>query len=140
MSSFIDSDPTLRALQFSLDGLSKRAEVASNDVANADTPNYKASEVTFEDSLRQALAGKSGNPMPLTLTDGAHIDPDETGGAAAITETPLLNAVMKNDNNSVDIDREMTTLAETNVSYAAMAQLASTKMAIMRSAITDTRP
>src|SRR5579884_3730066 len=140
MSNFIDTDRTVQALQFALDGLSKRVQVASDDIANADTPNFKASEVTFEGSLRQALAGKSDNPVPLVLTDGAHIDPDEQGGRAAIAETPLLNQVMRNDDNNVDIDREMTTLAEANISYDAMAQLASTKLAIMRSAIQDTRP
>jgi flagellar basal body rod protein FlgB len=91
--------------------------------------------------LRQALAGNADNPLPLTLTDGAHIDPNgPRAGHAAIAETPLLNAVGKNDNNSVDIDREMTTLAESNVSYDAMAQLASSKLAILRSAIQDTKP
>lgn len=140
MSSFIDGDATLRALQFSLDGLSKRVQVATNDIANADTPNFKASEVTFENSLRLALAGKGDNPVPLMLTDGAHIDPQAQGSEAAIIETPLLNLVSKNDNNNVDIDREMTTLAEANVSYDAMAQLASTKLAIVRSAISDLHP
>ena len=140
MSSFIDRDPTLSALQFSLDGLAKRVQVATNDIANADTPNYKASEVTFEDSLRNALGGKSDGPLALVRTDGAHIDPESNVGSAAIVETPLLNAVLKNDNNNVDIDREMTTLDEANINYDAMAQLVTTKMSILRSSITDSKP
>src|SRR5579864_3044181 len=109
MSTFIDSDPTVKALQFSMDGLAKRVQVATNDIANADTPNFKASEVTFEGSLRQALQGNADTPLALTRTDGAHLDPQGNAGPAGIAETPLLNAVMKNDNNSVDIEREMTT-------------------------------
>ena len=140
MSNFIDSDPTVRSLQFSLDGLAKRAQVANNDIANADTPNYKASEVTFENSLRQALQGDAGPSLPLTRTDGAHIDPQANPGMASISETPLLNEVLKNDNNNVDIDREMTTLAETNIMYDAMTQMATTKLSILRSSITDTKP
>jgi flagellar basal-body rod protein FlgB len=140
MSTFIDSDRTVQALQFSLDGLSKRAQVVTNDIANADTPNYKASEVTFEGSLRRALEGSADSPLALTLTDGADIDPERSGAAAAVVETPLLNAVLKNDNNNVDIDREMTTLAESNTMYSAMAQLATTKLSILRSSITDTKP
>ena len=140
MSNFIDSDPTVRSLQFSLDGLAKRAQVANNDIANADTPNFKASEVTFENSLRQALQGNAGPPLALTRTDGAHIDPRANPGMASISETPLLNEVLKNDNNNVDIDREMTTLAETNIMYDAMTQMATTKLSILRSAITDTKP
>jgi flagellar basal-body rod protein FlgB len=140
MSSFIDGDKTIKALQFSLDGLSKRVQVASNDIANADTPNYKASEVTFEGNLRKALRGDGDNPLPLTLTDGAHMDPRHNVGVAAVVETPLLNQVLKNDNNSVDVDREMTTLAESNIMYNAISQMTSTKLGMLRASITETRP
>ncbi|HLY66341.1 MAG TPA: flagellar basal body rod protein FlgB [Chloroflexota bacterium] len=140
MSSFIDTDRTMQALQFTLDGLSKRVQAATNDVANADTPNFKSSEVTFEGSLRQALQGNTDNPLPLTLTDGADIDPTRPSGLAAIAETPLYNRVMKNDNNNVDIDREMTTLASSNIMYDTMTQLASSKLAIIKSDLMDTKP
>src|SRR5690349_4795496 len=97
MASFIDGDVTMRALQFSLDGLSKRTQVATNDIANADTPNYKSSVVSFEDSLKSVIDGTKDNPMPLTLTDGAHIDPIRADQRqAAIVETPLYNRVSKN--------------------------------------------
>jgi flagellar basal-body rod protein FlgB len=140
MSNFIDTDKTIQALQFSLDGLSKRVQVASQDLANADTPNFKASEVTFEGSLRKALRGEDPGTLSLTLTDGAHMDPRHNTGAASITETPLLNEVMKNDNNSVDVEREMTTLTTSNIMYDAIEQMAATKLSILRSSITDTRP
>ena|SRR5579862_6676492 len=140
MSSFIDTDKTVQALQFTLDGLSKRTQVATNDVANADTPNFKASEVTFEGSLRQALEGGGDFPLPLKLTDGADIDPNKPAGLAAIVETPLYNRVLKNDNNNVDVDPEMTTLAESNIMYETMTQLAESKLGILKSAITDTKP
>ena len=137
MSSFIDSNTTMRALQFTLDGLSKRAQVATNNVVNANTPNFKASQVTFQASLRQALTGNTNNPVPLTLTDGADINPDAQVGQAAIVETPLTNLVLKNDGNNVDIEREMTTLAETNIMYDAVAQFATDKLGILRAAVND---
>ena len=140
MSNFIDTDKTIQALQFSLDGLSKRTQVANNDIANADTPNFKAAEVTFEGSLRKALRGAGDNPLPLTLTDGAHMDPRGNVGAATIKETPLINEILKNDNNNVDIDREMTTLAESHIMYDAMSQMATTKLSMLRASITETRP
>jgi flagellar basal-body rod protein FlgB len=140
VSSFIDTDKTVQAMQFSLDGLSKRVEVANNDIANAETPNFKSSEVNFENSLRLALAGSDSGSLALTRTDGAHLDPRGNPGAAAIVESPLLNQVMKNDNNNVDIEREMTTLAESNIMYEAMAQLAQTKLSILRASITETKP
>ncbi|MGH2468768.1 MAG: flagellar basal body protein, partial [Chloroflexota bacterium] len=36
-------------MQFTLDGLAQRSQVASNNITNADTPNFKSSIVTFED-------------------------------------------------------------------------------------------
>lgn len=140
MSSFIDTDKTVQAMQFTLDGLAKRTQVASNDISNADTPNFKSSEVTFEGSLRQALQGGGDYPMRLTLTDGADIDPNTPAGLAQISETPLYGRVLKNDNNNVDVDREMTTLAESNILYDTMTQLAETKLGILKSTITDTKP
>jgi flagellar basal body rod protein FlgB len=61
-------------------------------------------------------------------------------GVAAVVETPLLNQVLKNDNNSVDVDREMTTLAESNIMYNAISQMTSTKLGMLRASITETRP
>ncbi|MGH2364643.1 MAG: flagellar basal body rod protein FlgB [Chloroflexota bacterium] len=140
MSSFIDTDPTLRAMQFTLDGLAQRSQVASNNVTNADTPNFKSSIVTFEDSLRQALAGDTSGSLPLTLTDGADINPNQGTSQAAITETQLGNLVNKNDGNNVDIEGEMTTLAQSNIMYDAMVQLDTAEMAMLKASVSDVKP
>lgn len=140
MSSFIDTDTTMRALQFSLDGLAKRAEVTSANIANADTPNYKASNVTFESSLRQALAGTQTGSLPLTLTDGADINPDQTGTSATISQLTPQSLVNKNDNNNVDVESEMTTLAQTNLMYDAMVQLSTSQLGIIKSSLIDLKP
>ncbi|MHB8618624.1 MAG: flagellar basal body rod protein FlgB [Chloroflexota bacterium] len=137
MASFLDGSPTVNALQFTLDGLSQRVQATTNNIANADTPNFKASVVSFQQSLRNALAGGSNDPLPMTMTDGADINPGGNAGQATITETPLLNLVSKNDGNNVDIEHEMTTLAASNIMYDAMVQLTSTKMSMYRSSIAE---
>ena len=65
--------------------------------------------------------------------------------AAELQSSPVLRNVVSEaqDNGlrlNVDVDREMTTLAESNVMYDAMAQLTSSKLAIVRSTLQDMRP
>lgn len=50
------SDPVASALTSALDGLAYRQRVTANNIANMDTPNFIASKVDFEDSLRTAVA------------------------------------------------------------------------------------
>lgn len=50
------SDPVAAALGSALDGLALRQRVAADDIANMDTPGFRASTVDFESSLRSALA------------------------------------------------------------------------------------
>src|SRR5205823_3745322 len=50
------NDPTAKAMRTALDGLQQREQSIANNIANVDTPNYKAKEVRFEDMLAQQLA------------------------------------------------------------------------------------
>ena len=53
-------DPTMQAIQTSLDGLAARQRIISQNLANSETPGYLSQNVNFEDSLRSAMA--SGDP------------------------------------------------------------------------------
>ena len=69
--SFAISDAVSRVLDSALDGLSMRQNVIADNIANVDTPGFRATSVDFENSLRSAIA-----------TGGL-----ETSGVSA-TETP----------------------------------------------------
>jgi flagellar basal-body rod protein FlgB len=78
-------------------GLAARQRAIANNVANADTPNFKASEVRFEDTLKTAIS--RGRPGATT---------DQTALNAAASRTSLIDSTSaRGDGNNVDIDREM---------------------------------
>ena len=56
-------DPTLDVLHSALNGLMTRQSVLANNIANASTPGFQASQVDFETTLRQAMANGTNPPM-----------------------------------------------------------------------------
>jgi flagellar basal-body rod protein FlgB len=120
--NFSGTDSYLRA---AMSGLAARQRAIANNVANVDTPGFKASEVRFEDVLSNAL--KSGTP-------GSAINQSSLNSAAS--RSTLEDATsMRADGNNVDIDREMESLSEANLNYSALTQVMSTRLGILRSVI-----
>ncbi len=121
--NFTGADSYLRA---AMSGLAARQRAIANNVANVDTPNFKASEVRFEDALKSAMS--SGSPGST---------PDQSNLNAAAARSTLIDATaLRADGNNVDIDREMAMLSETNLSFSAMAQIMTTRIGILRNVIT----
>ncbi len=132
----IRNDLAAQALKKALDGLSLRAQTIANNVANVDTPNFKSSEVTFEQDLQAALSRRPDG-LPLAMTNARHLSDGSpvTLDAVQPRTVPLLSTSMRNDGNNVDIDREMAQLAETQISYQAATQLLNTKFQQLKLAI-----
>ena len=57
----------MQAIQASLDGLAARQRISAQNLANSETPGYIAKNVSFEDSLRSAIA--SGDPAQASVTE-----------------------------------------------------------------------
>ena len=87
---------TITALSSSLDGLAARQRAIADNIANINTPNYRARVVTFESALASSVA--SGN------------------GAVAASETRSTDATNVNGNN-VNLDRETLSNIETLLRY-----------------------
>src|SRR5713226_9165115 len=102
-------------IEKALDGLALRQRVTSDNVANVDTPGYRASRVEFEDVLHSALERGRG-------ADGS--EPEQRPRVV----TPRLHG--QSDGNNVDIDTEMVLLAETNLTYNALAQVTSGRLRV----------
>ncbi len=127
----MEDDLTIKAVKMALDGLSLREEIIGHNIANADTPGFKARTVTFAKQLRQALDKNETGELHLKRTLRGHIDPDGASGPLpqVISRT---NSTLRIDGNSVDLDLEMMQLAETNIQYQALTQLISRKMALLK--------
>ena len=112
-------------LQAAMSGLAARQRTIANNVANADTPNFKASEVRFEDALKSAISRGRGSSAA-----------DQSSLNRSISRSSLLDATStRADGNNVDIDREMAMLSETNLTYSAITQIMTTRLGILRSVI-----
>jgi flagellar basal-body rod protein FlgB len=119
----------VNVLQQSLHGLTARQRAIGENVANADTPGYKRMEVTYERQLRAALKGKQEAENDLELKTGSsrHFQLGPLGNADPTQLHRIDDQTYRNDGNNVDIELEMTKLAETNIRFNTMATLAKDK-------------
>ncbi len=121
-----------------LTGLATRQRVISNNVANVDTPDFKASTVSFEQALRRASSRDDGGFRMFSVAN-AVAGPDDAPAEAEATVTVLADTTRRRDGNNVDIDQEMVELAETNITYNALAQLTSSRLQVLRTIVNDGR-
>ena len=127
-------DGTINLLQKSLNVRSVQHQVLSSNVANADTPNYKAFEVAVDEELRKLGTGKPR--IQLTRTQSSHLPV----GRAEVDRVTLKNSPapalsLRADGNTVDLDRAMGELSENTLKYKTSAQLISMKLKDLRNAI-----
>ena len=96
----------------------QRAEVLANNIANADTPNYKARDFDFSAALQEAVAGRSSGDLPLATTAPGHIQgaAGPSGPTRLMYRTPAQDAV---DGNTVDMDLERSAFSENALQYQA---------------------
>ncbi len=121
-------------LHRSLNLRSRQHRVISANVANADTPGYKAFEVAVGEELRK-LRPEAGRVQPVR-THAAHL-PVGGGGQDRVTLKAAVPATLdlRADGNTVDLDRSMGELAENAIQYKASAQFISRKFKSLKTAI-----
>jgi flagellar basal-body rod protein FlgB len=138
-------DAASRAVRTALGGLTRRQETIAHNIANVDTPGFRAQEVRFEEQLRAALAGPTRRPevtrLGLATTHQSHLplEPRARAVDSPIQIGESLDGTLRNDGNTVDVDRQMTQLAETQVIYNALAQAQINRFAKLRSVIREGR-
>lgn len=119
------SVPIESVLQAALRGLSLRQRVIADNIANADTPGYKARVVSFEQQLRSAMRQAGGGEELLRQASPRIYD--------------TLNRTGHADGNSVDLDQELLAMTETSLRYNAISQAVVSRLALYRSILTDGR-
>lgn len=110
----------------------RRAEVLASNLANADTPNYKARDFDFHAALAQAQ--QSAGAGTLTVTHANHIA--TAGGVASPTELAYripMNSSL--DGNTVDGSQEQAAFAENALQYRATLTFLSSRMRGLLTAI-----
>lgn len=134
MSALIDK--TTRALGASINMRQLRQNVTTANIANAETPGYKAKKLDFEEALSRAVdMEKFGE---ASISDPEHVMVGQgsiSNVRADVYDNPDVN--ISPDGNTVNLEKEMTSLAENSVMYKAAVQLMNKKMAALKYAITE---
>lgn len=128
-------DPLVGNLKASLTARNARQSVVTGNLANADTPGYRAKRVEFEAELKAMVSGDASATM--TRTDGAHLAGDgERTGIATIAEAEVSTSVGMDD-NTVSREAEMARMAENQLLYRASAKALGRHLAMLRYAISE---
>jgi len=137
MSTSIDSYLGIPAQALAIE--SRRTELLAANLANVDTPNFKARDLDFKSALANA-AEPTGGSLALRQTQAAHQSatalPAVAGAAndsALRYRVPLAPSL---DGNTVDEQLEQAAFAENSVRYQATLTLLSTRLRSLMSAIT----
>ncbi|OIR08422.1 flagellar basal body rod protein FlgB [mine drainage metagenome] len=116
MTSSIDA--MFRFQQAALNLRAARQELVASNIANADTPNYKAKDIDFASALQGALSG-SGQKLPVAVTSPQHLagaTGESVMGAPVQYRKPLQPSA---DGNTVDMDVERAQFADNALRYEA---------------------
>jgi len=105
-------DSTIQKLQSSLGYATARNSAISSNIANVDTPNYKAQDVQFKD----VLASQLGSDLEAKRTDARHL-PFSGGQELGYRAVSKGGTEYNHNGNNVDIDKEMTELAKNQIYY-----------------------
>jgi len=111
-----------------------RQQVLAGNIANADTPNYKARDIDFSAALKNAVAGRGmEGDLVLARTSSRHLD----GAASAMPASLLYRQETQSavDGNTVDMDVERSQFSENAIHYEAGISFVSGKLRTLLSAI-----
>ena len=127
-------DGTIAALQKTLNIGSLRHKVLTSNIANIDTPNYKAFEVVMEDELKKN--NRSAGPIELVRTSSRHLSGrHSSSNEIEIKTVDSAGNNFRADGNTVDLDRTMGKLAENTILYRSAAQIIKMKFQGLKNAI-----
>lgn len=127
-------DNQLRGHQSALNLQAHRQQLLASNIANADTPNYKARDIDFREALKGSVAGRLG-PLALSATRSGHLGANTGHPLDAFTRyrTESQSSV---DGNTVNMDTERAAFAENAVHYEASITFINGLLRSMQTAIT----
>jgi flagellar basal-body rod protein FlgB len=126
-------DRTVAGLTKSMDLTWKRNQALSSNIANAETPQYRAAELTFGQELKRAFGSSQESIM---RTDSQHLDVGRNQSAHFV---PDHSGQTKPDGNNVDIDLQMGRLAQNSGDFMSAARLIRRQLGLIKNAIREGR-
>jgi flagellar basal-body rod protein FlgB len=123
-------DKAIDRLTTGLDYTSRRHDVLTKNVANLETPGYRALDVSFEDMLTPLRAGASA-AGPVMLAAGGPTAPGDPRMRMVYAE----DGTPREDGNDVNLDRQMARLAENTLRNATLVQILASRFSTVKQAI-----
>ncbi|EGQ27394.1 flagellar basal-body rod protein FlgB [Sporosarcina newyorkensis 2681] len=119
---------TITLLEKGLDYSSAKSKAISQNIANVDTPNYKAKSVNF----KEVFSNEISKGIEAYKTDVRHLDFTRSGGSKTFD---VSNLRYRQDRNGVDMDKEQADLAANQIYNAALIERLSGKFNTLQSVI-----
>lgn len=117
----------------------QRQELIAANIANADTPNFKARDIDFKSAMQSATAGISREAFMATKTSPLHLDgmPSNNISQSGAPGEPLFRPITQGsvDGNTVDMDVERNQFADNGIRYEASLTLINAQLKKMLAAI-----
>jgi len=131
-----------KAYSLLVDGMNARSvrqELIASNIANIDTPNYKARGIDFETSLaqkeKQIFDTDNSKTLQMAKTDSAHLSGISELSNNRATIYLRDGQTQRNDGNTVDLDVETTELSKNAIMYSALTAALKKDSAIFRSVL-----
>ncbi|HJV26651.1 MAG TPA: flagellar basal body rod protein FlgB [Aromatoleum sp.] len=126
-------DNALQFQQTALNLQAQRQQMLASNIANADTPNYKARDIDFRSALKGAIGERSG-PLALSGTSERHLtSSDSTAFGAYVGYRRDFQSNV--DGNTVNMDVERAAFAENSAHYEASISFINSLLRGMQTAI-----
>jgi len=120
-------------LSYALKVNSVKNDILSNNIANVDTPNYKAKKLVFSEVMKEYFSG--GSRLPLKTTHPGHIQPGSNISDPSSFVRFQNNPSLRNDGNDVNLDYEMSEMAKNGIQYSMFSQIVSNKFLGLKTVI-----
>ncbi|OIJ17830.1 flagellar basal body rod protein FlgB [Anaerobacillus alkalidiazotrophicus] len=111
------SNPQQQLLEQSLHAASLRQKTISQNIANVDTPNYKAQKTVFKHQLDQAIDGQR---LQAYRNDERHFEFGSQKNSSKAAVVARHQSVFNHNGNNVDIEHEMAEMAKNQIYYNAL--------------------
>lgn len=129
-------DKTIKALNASMQMRQLRQNVINANIANAETPGYRAKKMDFEAALTSAIDREDQGKMHVEHQDHFLMGQGAIGRVRAdVYDNPEIN--YSNDGNTVDLEKEMAKQVQNSIMYNAATNLINKKLAALKYAATE---
>ncbi len=145
----------INVLSHAIDLRTKRNTVLAANIANVDTPAYRAKDIPFKEIMAKYLAMPADSAASLNVTHSGHMAPGRApsnrqdafmvttdsrhfvAGPGDSRSTEIIQSGERGTPNNVDLDQEMAKLAANNLQYQTAVQALIKELELLRIAITE---